>query len=141
MNCYTIDTLIEGIVESFDVTITQDMIDKFLQITGDINPMHSDDDFARSKGFPSKIVYGMLTSSFISTLAGVYLPGRDCLIHSIETSFIKPVYIGDVLTIKGTVKKVDVRFKQLEIKIDITNQNSQKVVRGILKAGVLNGGE
>lgn len=138
MNCYTMESIKEGIVEGFNVTITEEMLDSFLKITGDINPMHNDDEFARSRGYDKKIVYGMLTASFISTLAGVYLPGKNCIIHSVETNFVKPVFVGDTLLVQGTVRKADPRFGQVEIKVDITNQNGKKVVRGLLKVGVTN---
>ncbi|MBQ9091319.1 MAG: hypothetical protein IJY52_03500, partial [Anaerotignum sp.] len=48
----------------------------FLAITGDINPLHNDQEFAQKQGHPDKVAFGMLTASFLSTLAGVYLPGR-----------------------------------------------------------------
>lgn len=78
----------------------------------------------------------MLTSSFYSTLAGVYLPGKFCLIHSVEIKFAKPVYIDDRLSIEGKITDKNDTFKQLTIKVTIRNQNGEKVSRGILKAGV-----
>lgn len=139
MNTYSFDDLKVGLTESFKVTVTQEMLDKFLSITGDINPMHIDDEYAKSKGYNERIVYGMLTASFISTLGGVYLPGEKCLIHSVETNFVKPVYVNDELTVTGTVEKADPKYGQVDIKVQIFRQNGEKVVRGKLKAGVLNG--
>lgn len=105
MKEYKYDDLTIGITESFKITITKEMMDKFCAITGDINPMHVDKNYAISKNFPDKLVYGMLTSSFFSTLGGVYLPGKYCLIQSVESKFINPVFIGDNITIKGTVEE------------------------------------
>ena len=79
----------------------------------------------------------MLTASFLSTLAGVYLPGEKSLIHSIETKFIKPVFVGDKLTILGEVSSKNDLFSVIEMKITIRNQDNIKVLRGNMKVGVL----
>ena len=58
----------------------------------------------------------MLTASFLSTLAGVYLPGERSLIQSIESKFVNPVYVGDELTIRGIILALNDTVKQIEIK-------------------------
>lgn len=115
------------------------MMQKFLDITGDENPLHIDRDFAEEKGFPDRVVYGMLTASLISTLGGCYLPGKFCLIHSVESKFVRPVYQGDELTVTGEVVRADDVLKYLEIKVTMKNQRGEKVLRGVLKAGVMDG--
>ena len=113
------------------------MMRDFLNLSGDINPLHNDEEFARGKGYPSRVVYGMLTASLYSCLAGVYLPGRNCLLHSVHADFLRPVFVGDVLTVSGKVaEKVDV-FRQLIIKAVIRNQDGVKVSRARIEAGVL----
>ena len=82
-------------------------------------------------------MYGMLTYSFYSTLAGVYLPGRNCLLHSVETKLLKPVFVGDFLTVVGRVEEKEELFHQLKIKAEIWNQKGEKVSRAIIKAGVI----
>ena len=137
MNEYRITDISAGHQESFSVTVTEDMMAKFQAITGDINPLHVSDDFAKEKGFPQRVVYGMLTASLISTLGGVYLPGKYCLIQGVEVRFAKPVFIGDVLEVTGEAVKVDRDLRYLEIKVTIRNQRNEKVLRGLLKAGVM----
>ena len=137
MNEYRITDLSAGQQESFTVTVTEDMMAKFREITGDINPLHVSDDFAKEKGFPQRVAYGMLTASLISTLGGVYLPGKYCLIQGVGVKFAKPVYIGDVLEVTGEAVKVDTDLRYLEIKVTIRNQRNEKVLRGLLKAGVM----
>ena len=75
MNEYKFKDIKIGLEEKFEVNLTEEMVKAFCNITGDINPLHNDLDFAKSKGYNEKVVYGMLTASFLSTLAGVYLPG------------------------------------------------------------------
>ena len=137
MNDYSFEELKKGLTESFDAQITEDMLDKFRDLTGDINPLHNDLEYAKEKGFGSRVVYGMLTASLLSTLGGVYLPGKRCLIHSVETNFLKPVFPGDCLTVKGTVYLVDEEFHQVTLKTEILKQVGQKVLLGKMKVGVL----
>ncbi len=123
--------------EEFTVTVTREMMEQFLNITGDVNPLHNDGDYALSKGFEGRVVYGMLTASFCSTLAGVYLPGKYCILHSVETSFRSPVYIGDTLTVKGFVKTKFYSTRTMEISVQIINQKGQKAAKGKIVAGCM----
>lgn len=137
MNQYTIDDINVGLKESFSVTVTEAMMEAFLNTTGDINPLHNDESFAKEKGFKSRVVYGLLTSSFLSTLAGVYLPGERSLIREVDVKLKKPVFVGDELTVSGEVTEVNRDFKIFEMKVEIVNQNKDKVLRGKMQMGVL----
>ena len=136
MNHYTLAEMQPGLTESFTVTVTQEMMDAFLKLTGDCSPIHVDEDYAKGRGYPGRVVYGMLGASFFSTLAGVYLPGEHCLLHSVESKFAKPIFLGDTLTITGKVDEVNEVFGEITIKATITNQDGKKVTRGVIKAGV-----
>lgn len=132
MNNYKFDELTVGMTESFKVSITEEMLDAFKGITGDVNPLHNDEEFAKSKGHPGRVAYGMLTASFLSTLAGVYIPGERSLIQQVETKFAKPVYIGDELTVTGEITELVESVQRLELKVTITNQDGKKVLRGTM---------
>ena len=132
MNNYTFDELTVGMTESFKVSITEAMLDAFKGITGDVNPLHNDEEFAKAKGHPGRVAYGMLTASFLSTLAGVYIPGERSLIQQVETKFAKPVYIGDELTVTGEIVELVESVQRLELKVTITNQDGKKVLRGTM---------
>lgn len=134
---YLFKDLYIGLTESFNVQITDKMMNHFVEITSDINPLHMNQEYARSKGFDSQVVYGMLTASFISTLGGVYIPGKYCIIQEVEIKFSKPVYVGDLLTLTGTVKELFSSVKRAHINVEIYNQHTQKILKGILKVGVL----
>lgn len=132
MNNYKFDELTVGMTESFKVSITEEMLDAFKGITGDVNPLHNDEEFAKAKGHPGRVAYGMLTASFLSTLAGVYIPGERSLIQQVETKFAKPVYIGDELTVTGEITELVESVQRLELKVTITNQDGKKVLRGTM---------
>ena len=79
----------------------------------------------------------MLTASLYSTIAGMYLPGKYSLIHSIEIKFIKPVFAGDVLTVTGTVDEKHENMKLLRLKVKIVNQTDECVSKADMKVLVL----
>lgn len=136
MNEYAYDEIEIGMSECFCATITAEMMDAFLLISGDTNPLHCEEAFAQANGHPGRVVYGLLTTSLLSRLAGVYLPGVHCLLHRVETEFPKAVYIGDVLTVQGVVQNKSDSFQTIDVKATITNQNGEKVCRAKIRAGV-----
>ncbi len=137
MNTYTYDEIAVGHTETFQVTVTEEMMEQFLQITGDENPLHQDAEYAKSRNYADKVVYGMLSASFYSTLAGMYLPGKYSLIHSMESKFLRPVYVGDVLQISGTVKEKEDAYRMLLLTLLICNQKGEKVSKGTMQIKVL----
>ena len=137
MNRYSLADLKTGHAESFTAVITAEMLTKFRDITGDINPLHNDEAFAAERGYPSRVVYGMLVASLYSTLAGVYLPGERCLLHEVDAKFKKPVFIGDELTVSGTISEINETFSRLEIDARVTNQNGETVNRAKIIAGII----
>ncbi len=137
MNHYKYEELEIGHKESFEVEITEEMLDSFRKITGDMNPLHRDDEFARSKGMDAHAAFGMLTASFLSTLAGVYLPGESSLIHNTEIKFMKPVFVGDRLTISGEVAEKNDAYNTIRLKVGMRNQSGAKVLRGSMQIGIV----
>lgn len=137
MNHYTLQELSVGMTEQFTVTVTEKMQDAFTELSGDVNPMHLDENYAKEHGYDGKLIYGMLTASFYSTLVGVYLPGEHCVFHEVKTMFNAPVYAGDTLTVTGEVEEIDARFSRVKIKAHIKNQKGKKVSRASLTVGCI----
>ena len=144
MNKYTFEEIEEGMEESFSVTLTEQMMEQFRAITGDVNPLHCDEAFAKEKGFDRKVVYGMLTASFLSTMAGVYLPGENSLIQSVEVKFLKPVFPGEEITFTGKVGEVNDTFRFLVLKVTGTvtgekgnDRYGMKVLKAVMQIGVM----
>ena len=139
MNEYRFEDLYIGQEEVFSVTVTEEMMKMFLDISGDTNPLHNDSEFAISQGYQDKVVYGLLTTSLISKLVGVLLPGKYCLLQGIEVKYSKPVYAGDVLFVKGIVEELHESVQRAVIKVIIANQDEKKVVKGKAEVGFLQG--
>ena len=138
MNTYVYDEIPVGLTCSFTREITAEMEDQFREISGDENPLHKDDAFAKEiKGTASHVSFGMLTASLYSTLCGMYIPGMYSLIHSMELQFLKPVFAGDELTVTGEVTDKQDGLKLLRVKAKITNQNGKSVSKANIKVLVL----
>ena len=136
MNSYLYENISVGLIEKFEKTITDEMLSGFRTITGDDNPLHTDREYAQKRGFNDKVIYGMLSASLLSTLAGVYLPGKYSLIYSTKINFHKPVFVGDTISVSGTVKEKDDRFNIIRLKIIMGNQDREKVLSGSMQIGV-----
>ena len=112
-------------------------IKKFVEMTGDNNPLHMDPSFADRTSFKEVVVHGMLGASFISTVIGTKLPGDGALWMSQSMEFLLPVRLGDDLLIICEVLKKHERDRILELKTEIFNQHGQQVLRGEAKVKVL----
>lgn len=126
MNAYRWSELHTGLAHSFSVQITPEMMQEFLRLSGDNNPLHVDAAFAKESGFPGVVVYGMLTSALYSRMVGVYLPGRFCLLHGIQVDFSNPAFVGETLTVKAEIVHLNEAFRRIEIKASI--ENGEKVI-------------
>ena len=132
MNQYSFEDMKPGMTESFFVEITKELQQQFENLSGDMNPLHKDAEFARKRGFQDRVVYGMLASSFYSTLVGVYLPGEKCLINECKISYHLPVYIGDRLLVEGTVSDVREGTRRIKVTGKMTNQNGELVNAAVI---------
>lgn len=135
MKSYRYSDLYIGLSERFQRTVTEEMMANFRDGTGDFNPLHNSDSFATEHGYRGRVVYGMLTASFVSTLCGMYLPGEFCIIEQVEIKCKAPVYIGDTITVKGTVKELNDSVRQAVIAVEMRNGEGIKVARGMLYVG------
>lgn len=137
MNEYNYKDIYIGQTEEFSISVKQESEDKFREITGDINPMHYDDSFAATISggkYNKHISFGMLTASLLSTMSGVYLPGKYSLIHSIDNiSFTNSVNVGDLLRVIGVVEKKYDDINLIKVKVRIVNQNKKTVLKSTMK--------
>ena len=131
------DSLKVGECRQLIKTITDEDIRKFVELTGDDNPLHVDAKFAQETAFKDIVVHGMLGASFISTVIGTKLPGPGALWVSQAMDFLLPVRLGDQLTVMCTVLKKHERDRLLELDTRIVNQHQQIVLQGQGKVKML----
>jgi len=122
---------------SFTKTFTDEDVRRFIEITGDTNPLHVDDAFAARTRFGRRIVHGMLAASLFSTMVGMRLPGTGAIYRSQTIRFLLPVYVGDTVTAHFVVRSVDRARHRLEIDAWIENEAGKHVIEGNCEAGLV----
>lgn len=138
MNEYKFSDLQINEEKMFSAKITDEMMNQFLSISGDSNPLHQDPEYAHECGFKDRVVYGFLTSAFYSTLIGVHLPGKYALLQGVKKiNFLKPVFVGDQLTVFGKISHMNEAYKVVEIKAWIINQKKEVVSDATISVGLL----
>lgn len=122
--------IIEGMADGFEVTITKEIVDNFLNFSGDHNPLHTDTGYAQTTPFRKRVVPGMLLASFFSRLVGMHLPGKKSLYVSQELKFKNPAFINDRIKIRGEVSRVSQKLGLITLVTTIYNQKSEVLVEG-----------
>jgi len=102
---YTVDELHLGMTATYRHTISDADVHAFADLTGDHNPLHLDEEFARKTRFKGRIVHGMLTASYFSTILAM-LPGPGTIYLSQTLYFRAPVRIGDTVEAQITVAEI-----------------------------------
>ncbi|HEU5095195.1 MAG TPA: MaoC family dehydratase [Reyranella sp.] len=126
MNGLFLEDLKVGQSAMFGRTVTDADIAAFAGVSGDTNPIHLHDGFARTTRFGKRIAHGMLSGSFISTVIGTKLPGPGAVYVSQTMAFMAPVMIGDTITAVATVTAIDEKRRRVTLKTQCLN--GEKVV-------------
>ena len=104
---YYIEDLKPGMSESLSKTVTERDIQLFGEVSGDKNPVHFDEEYAKATMFKGRIAHGMLSASYISTVLGMQMPGPGTIFMSATVRFKAPVRIGDTVITTCTVREVN----------------------------------
>lgn len=111
-------------------TINEADIQMFADVTGDHNPVHVDDAFAKTTRFGRRIAHGMLTASLISAVLASKLPGEGSVYLGQTLQFVAPVFPGDEITARVTVKQVREDKPIVKLETVCMNQSGDVVIRG-----------
>lgn len=110
--------------------VTAQDIKAFAALSGDVNPIHLDDAFAKQSSFGSRIAHGHFCTMLITTVIGTQLPGPGTIYRGQEYKFHNPAFIGDTLTVKVTIDTIKARARLIMIANEITNQNGDVLITG-----------
>lgn len=113
-----------------DFFISEELGRSFAQISGDFNPVHLDEEYARGTMFGKRIAHGMLLGSYISGVLGNDFPGEGTIYLKQDMKFMKPVYYGDTITISVTVLEMDDARNRMTLETNCYNQASDLVLAG-----------
>jgi len=121
---------VPGQKASFTKTISEADVILFAGISGDFNPLHINEEYARQSRFGRRIAHGLLSAGLISHVLGMQLPGPGAIYLKQDLKFLAPVFIGDTIT--ATVEVLSYREDKhiVTLQTDCVNQNGEKVLTG-----------
>jgi len=131
MKLKTIHNLSVGEKAEFSKMISQQDVTQFAELTGDKNPLHLDEEYAKGTMFQKPVVHGAMITGLISAVLGMKLPGPGALYASQELRYLKPVFIGDSVTAFAEVKEIITEKNRVIFRTGCTNQNRELVAEGI----------
>ena len=114
------EDIVEGLEASVSFSVTDDDMRAFADLSGDRNPLHTDEAFARAKGFEGRAVYGGLILAQVSRLLGMELPGRDVVWASVKMDFRNPLYLHEEAVVQARVAGKSEAAKLIDLKITVT---------------------
>jgi 3-hydroxybutyryl-CoA dehydratase len=106
------------------------MITKFSNLSGDVNPIHLDEEYAKKTIFKTRITPGLLVASFISAVIANKLPGRGSIYLSQDLKFKRPVYINDTITTQVTITDILDEKNIVILNTKCINQKGTVVIDG-----------
>ena len=125
-----IDEMQVGMSAELARTVTSEEIVRFAEVTGDMNPVHLDEEAARRSPFKERIAHGMLSAGYVSAALGMKLPGPGAIYLSQSLRFTRPVKIGDTITARVEVVEVIAAKKRVRLSTVCRNQHGETVLDG-----------
>ncbi len=126
---YYLEDLKVGMSASYAKTVTEADVVLFAGVSGDTNPVHLNEEFAKETMFHGRIAHGMLSASFISTVLGTKLPGPGCIYLSQNLKFRAPVRSGDTVSATATITDI-VPDKKRVVMQTVCSVRNQVVIEG-----------
>lgn len=126
----TIQEMKVGDTAQFSKTISESEIYLFAGISGDLNPAHVDEEYAKNTFFKTRIAHGLISAGFISAILGTKLPGPGTIWMRQELKFLAPVRIGDTITAHAEIVEILAEKNWVRLKTTCVNQEGTKVLGG-----------
>ena len=126
----TLKRLSVGQTYKTSFAITAELIESFARVTGDSNPIHLDEDYARQTIFEKRVAQGMLGAGLLSGVLGCQFPGTGTIYLSQTLKFLKPVFIGDEITLRLEVLEIIKAKNRVRLETTFTNQKNKAVITG-----------
>ncbi|HEY5591029.1 MAG TPA: MaoC/PaaZ C-terminal domain-containing protein [Paludibacter sp.] len=117
--------------------VTQEVYLSFQKCSNDWNPLHTDELFAKSKGFPDKVMYGNILNAFVSYFIGECLPTKNVIIQSQEIAFKNPVFMNEKLSFEARVSGIYESVNTVEFKYKFIKFDGVLAAKGLIQIGLL----
>ena len=135
MNHYRWHDMTLGLRAEFETSFTNAMMHDFAVLSGDVNPLHVDADYARAQGCYDGVVFGLMVASLYSRLVGLYLPGKYALLQGIDIDFNVPTFPGQALRVEGQVSYLNEAYHRFEVRARIRNAENKTVSKATIRVG------
>jgi len=129
-------SLAVGQSDAFTHLVTQEDLARFVEVSGDANPLHTDANYAARTDFKQPIVHGMFLGALVSRLIGMYLPGLHSVLLKEELAFLQPVHVGEAVVVRGEVSQLSQATQLVVIAVNISVEE-QTVARGMVHVRLL----
>ncbi|MBL4870800.1 MAG: MaoC family dehydratase [Robiginitomaculum sp.] len=129
-----LDEMKIGMFAENTMVVSGDKIDTFAELSGDFNPIHVDEEFAKTTMFGGRIAHGALSASLISAILGNDLPGPGAIFVELNMRFRRPAMMGDEVTARAEVVEINERTGRVKMKVSCS-VNGKQIIRG--DAGVI----
>jgi 3-hydroxybutyryl-CoA dehydratase len=115
------EEITEGMTQALDYEITAEVYQRFLDTFHDCSPVHTDEAFAKSRGFAGRVMHGAILNGFVSHFIGVHFPGQFALLLSVDLRYARPSYLGDVIHVEMTVAQKMAAGKIIVLNATLSN--------------------
>jgi 3-hydroxybutyryl-CoA dehydratase len=123
-------TIPDDAVYCSTLVITEELLTKFAELSGDYNPLHVDGKFAMARGFTDRVAYGNILGLLLSRLVGMHLWSPNVMIISQRINFNKPVYPRDTIELKAKITQKSAAVNIVELTLSFSNQAGEIVASG-----------
>jgi 3-hydroxybutyryl-CoA dehydratase len=121
-----------------EFVVTDKVYNSFISTFGDKNPLHTDPQYAQTKGFESEVMHGNILGGFLSYFIGECLPYKNVIIHSQEIKYSKPIYRNEYLIMRAEICDVFSSVNAMEIRFSFEKKNSAgTVAKGKIQIGII----
>jgi len=121
--------------ESF--VVSDHIYSGFISMFRDKNPLHTEEEFAKERGFEDKVMHGNILNGFISYFIGECLPMKNVIIHTQSIQFKNPVYLNDTVFFECVVTNIFESVNAIEFKFSFKNKELKEVAKGKIQIGIL----
>ena len=128
--------LFNNFEKNISFVVSEEIYKSFQQCSGDLNPLHIDEDFAKAKGFNSRVMYGNILNAFVSYAIGMELPTPDVMLQLQDIQYKKPVYLNDKLTMNLKTEEIHEAVHVVVFAYKFFNEQNKVVAKGHIQIGV-----
>lgn len=110
--------------------VSDEMVKLFAEATGDKNPVHLDEEFAKNTVFGGRIAHGILSLGIVSSVLGTEFPGAGTIYLMQNAKFKRPVYVGEEVTVRLVVKEIDKDKRRVLLETFVIKENGENAIEG-----------